>query len=136
MKRSSKILALLLVLVMVFSMIPVISVSAAKIPGGTKLYLVPSSNWNTDNARFAAYFFGDGEAWVSMTKVAGESNLYEVTSPAGKNFTNVIFCRMNPNASANNWNNKWNQTADLTYNGTSNCYTRVRPPPQEPQKPQ
>ena len=27
---------------------------------------------------------------------------------------NVIFCRMNPGAAANNWNNKWNQTADLT----------------------
>lgn len=31
---------------------------------------------------------------------------------------------MNPNATANNWSNKWNQTADLTVptDGT-NCYT-------------
>ena len=125
MKKLSKILALVLVLVMMITTLPIITLpaSAANIPGGTKLYLVPSANWNQSNARFAAYFFGDGEAWVSMTKVAGQSNLYEVTSPAGKNFTNVIFCRMNPSASANNWNNKWNQTSDLTYNGTSNCYT-------------
>ena len=125
MKKLSKILALVLVLMMMLSVLPVVSLtaSAAKIPGGTKLYLVPSANWNQSNARFAAYFFGDGEAWVSMTKVAGESNLYEVTAPAGKNFTNVIFCRMNPSATANNWNNKWNQTSDLVYNGTSNCYT-------------
>ena len=123
MKRSSKIIALVLALVMVLLLIPVTTVSAAKIPGGTVLYLVPSANWNQSNARFAAYFFGDGEAWVSMTKVAGESNLYQVTAPAGKNFSNVIFCRMNPSATANNWNNKWNQTSDLTYNGTSNCYT-------------
>lgn len=103
----------------------IISCSAwgANITGGTKLYLTPNANWNQSNARFAAYFFGDGEAWVSMTKVNGETNLYEVTTPAGKNFTNVIFCRMNPSASANNWNNKWNQTSDLVYNGTSNHYT-------------
>ena len=125
MRKLSKILALALVLVMMFAVVSAFnfSTSAANIPGGTKLYLVPSANWNQSNARFAAYFFGDGEAWVSMTKVAGESNLYEVTAPAGKNFTNVIFCRMNPSATANNWNNKWNQTSDLVYNGTSNCYT-------------
>ena len=123
MKKLSKILALVLALMMMFAIASMFTASAANIPGGTKLYLVPSANWNQSNARFAAYFFGDGEVWVSMTKVAGESNLYEVTVPAGKNFTNVIFCRMNPSASANNWNNKWNQTSDLVYNGTSNCYT-------------
>ena len=100
----------------------VLSMFAANIPAGTKLYLTPNANWKQSNARFAAYFFGDGEAWVSMTKVEGETDLYEVVSPS-KEFTNVIFCRMNPSASANNWNNKWNQTSDLTYNGTQNWYT-------------
>ncbi len=125
MRNTRKIIvALILVMTILMTMaMAVIPASAENIPGGTKLYLVPNANWNQSNARFAAYFFGDGEAWVSMTKVAGESNLYEVTAPAGKNFTNVIFCRMNPSASANNWDNKWNQTADLTFNGTSNCYT-------------
>lgn len=123
MRKLSKILVLVLVFAMLFTMASMFTASAAKIPGGTKLYLVPSSNWNQSNARFAAYFFGDGDVWVSMTKVAGQSNLYEVTVPAGKNFTNVIFCRMNPSASANNWNNKWNQTSDLVYNGSANCYT-------------
>ena len=125
MKNTRKALVALLLLMTILVSLAAVTIpaSAANIPGGTKLYLVPSANWNQSNARFAAYFFGDGEAWVSMTKVAGQSNLYEVTVPAGKNFTNVIFCRMNPSASANNWNNKWNQTSDLTYNGTSNCYT-------------
>ena len=77
-----------------------------------KLYLTPNSNWKSDGARFAAYFFGNGEKWVSMTAVAGETDLYEVTTPAG--YPKVIFCRMNPSASANNWSNKWNQTGDLT----------------------
>ena len=99
-----------------------LSMFAANIPAGTKLYLTPNANWKQSNARFAAYFFGNGEAWVSMTKVEGETDLYELTSPS-KEFTNVIFCRMNPGATANNWNNKWNQTADLTYDGSLNHYT-------------
>ena len=78
-----------------------------------KLYLTPNSNWTQSNARFAAYFFDNGEKWVSMTKVAGETNLYEVTVPTDKVYPKVIFCRMNPSAAANNWNNKWNQTGDL-----------------------
>lgn len=88
-----------------------------------KLYLVPNANWKIDNARFAAYFFGNGETWVSMTKVSG-TEIYEVTVPTNKTYPNVIFCRMNPSASANNWNNEWNQTSDLTIptNGT-NKYT-------------
>ena len=103
-------------------LLSVLVANAATIPAGTKLYLTPNSNWKQSNARYAAYFFGNGEAWVSMTKVAGETDLYELTSPS-KSYTNVIFCRMNPSTTANNWNNKWNQTADLTYDGTNNHYT-------------
>jgi hypothetical protein len=39
-------------------------------------------------------------------------NYYSVAVPSG--YSKVIFCRMNPSATANNWNNKWNQTGDLT----------------------
>ena len=77
----------------------------------TYLYLKPNANWKVDNARFAAYFFGAGETWVDATLVEGETDIYSVAAPAG--YPNVIFCRMNPNAAENNWNNKWNQTADL-----------------------
>ena len=80
-------------------------------PSEVVLYLQPNANWNVDGARFAAYFFGNGETWVDMTLVEGETNIYAVTVPAG--FEDVIFCRMNPGAAANNWNNKWNQTDDL-----------------------
>ena len=82
-------------------------------PVEAKLYLTPNANWKQSNARFAAYFFDNGETWVGMTKVAGETDLYEVTIPTDKKYPKVIFCRMNPSAAANNWNNKWNQTADL-----------------------
>ena len=76
----------------------------------TVLYLTPNANWKIDGARFAAYFFGNGEVWVDMTDEDGDG-IYEVVVPEG--FVNIIFCRMNPSAAANNWTNKWNQTADL-----------------------
>jgi hypothetical protein len=99
------------------------SADAANIPTSTVLYLTPNTNWNVDNARFAAYFFSNsGNAWASMTKVENETNLYSVITPSGS-WGNVIFCRMNPSAAANNWTNKWNQTADLTWDGTNNHYT-------------
>ena len=118
MKKLSKILVLVLVLATFLTTVAVFTASAAT---PEKLYLTPNSNWKVDNARFAAYFFGNGEKWVSMT-YNSELGVYEVDVPAG--YPSVIFCRMNPNASANNWNNKWNQTADLTVptNGT-NHYT-------------
>lgn len=87
-------------------------------------YLVPNSNWTKDGARFAIYFFGNGETWVSMKDGNGDG-VYVGNKPTnGKTYPSMIFCRMNPNATANNWNNKWNQTADLTCpsDGT-NCYT-------------
>ena len=77
------------------------------------LYLKPNANWKQSNARFAAYFFGGKEKWVSMTD-ADKDGIYEVNIPEGYDYgCNVIFCRMNPNTTANNWNNKWNQTSDL-----------------------
>lgn len=89
------------------------------------LYLIPNSNWKIDNARFAAYFFNaSGNTWVSMSDSDGDG-IYEGNIPTGYTFgENVIFCRMNPNTTSNNWNNKWNQTADLVIptNG-DNLYT-------------
>lgn len=77
-----------------------------------KLYLKPNSNWTTDGARFAAYAWNaSGNTWVSMT-ASSTSGVYECDFPEG--YTNVIFCRMNPAATDNNWDNKWNQTGDLT----------------------
>ena len=109
MRKLSKILALVLVLVMMITTLPIITLPASAATP-EKLYLTPNANWKVDNARFAAYFFGNGEKWVSMT-YNSSLGVYEVTVPSG--YPSVIFCRMNPNATANNWNNKWNQTADL-----------------------
>ena len=97
---------------------------AVNITDGTKLYLKPNNNWKADGARFAAYFFGgDGELWISMTDNDNDG-VYEVTCQG--THTNVIFCRMNPANQENQWgkegSHKWNQTADLTWDGTKNQY--------------
>ena len=90
------------------------------------VYLKPNSNWKQSNARFAAYFWGGttGEKWVSMTD-ADKDGIYEVHLPEGYDYgCNIIFCRMNPSTTANNWNNKWNQTSDLkTPTDGKNLYT-------------
>ena len=76
------------------------------------LYFKPHANWTQAGARFAIYVFGQsGEAWASMSSI-GKNGIYEAAIPNGT-WSNVIFCRMNGGASANNWNNKWNQTGDL-----------------------
>ena len=117
-----KIFTLFAVLAMVMSM------SAVNMTGGEELYLTPNSNWlqkdgNGKAPRFAIYVYGSGgDSWASMTAVEGENNLYKAVVPNG-NWTNVIFCRMNGGTASNGWGNKYNQTGNLTYNGTQNWYT-------------
>ena len=84
-----------------------------------ELYLKPNSNWTQSSARFAAYVYGNGEAWYSMTSAG--SGYYKVTVPAS--YPNIIFVRMNGSTSTNNWSNKWNQTGDLTIPSDKNCFT-------------
>ena len=78
------------------------------------LYFHPSNQWKEGDARFAAYFFGTEEKWVSMTDVDNDG-IYEVVND--KKNKNVIFCRMNPANNENKWgengSHKWNQSADL-----------------------
>ena len=90
------------------------------------IYLKPNSNWTQSNARFAIYVWGGtaGEKWVSMT-ASDTEGVYQAYLPEGYDYgCNIIFCRMNPSTTANNWNNKWNQTSDLkTPTDGKNMYT-------------
>ena len=101
-----------------------IGMNAANLTGGTVLYLKPNSNWTSNNAWFAMYLCNGSSAaeWVKMTLVEGETNVYTATVPAGKTHKNVIFCRMNKdNTTKLDWSNRWNQSGDLTWDGTNNC---------------
>ena len=86
------------------------------------IYMKPNANWKDAGARFAAYFFEGGtNIWVGMTDADGDG-VYECGVPAG--YTNVIFTRMNPASTDNNWDNKWNQTSDLKVpTDENNLYT-------------
>ena len=94
-------------------------------PVDNNLYLKPNSNWTQANARFAVYAFENGksEKWIDMVD-SDSDGIYELDKADIEGYNNIIFCRMNPSTTANNWNNKWNQTADLKVpaDGT-NLYT-------------
>ena len=108
MKRGlNKFFSILLVVCMLLSMVPATAVFAAT-PG--VVYLRPNSNWASDGARFAAYFFGTGEQWVNLVDTNSDG-IYEASVPSG--VTHVIFCRMNGGNNTNGWGNVWNQTTDL-----------------------
>ena len=74
------------------------------------IYFRPSTNWKDADARFAAYFFGTEAKWLDMTD-SDSDGIYEVAND--KTNANVIFCRMNPATTENNWSNKWTQTDDI-----------------------
>lgn len=86
------------------------------------LYLRPSPAWIQSGGRYAMYFFNsltDTNTWVSMTSVG--DNYYSGSVPAG-NWTNVIFCRMDGSNNTNNWDNKKDQTDDLSPDTGTNLY--------------
>ena len=94
----------------------------------SRLYLVPNANWKLDNARFAINYFGTSvNGWLDLTKDPLNENRYYVDiseiNDGNLEGITIIFCRMNPNTTENNWYNKWNQTSDLTIPAGQNCYT-------------
>ncbi len=101
-----------------------VAVTGATITGGQVLYLDPTT-WDPSSAWFAAYFYsGSGNAWAKCERVEAETSkhIYKVTAPSGS-WTNVIFTRMNPANTAFDWAACWNQTGNLTYDGSKNLFT-------------
>ena len=86
-------------------------------PDVTSLYLKPNSHWLEANARFAAYFFNDSTSTNEWHDLVQDGDYYGIAIPEGYN--NVIFCRMDPATTANNWDNVWTQTSDLTFSASS-----------------
>lgn len=119
MKHTKKILAAILAVVIMLMSIATLTSFAAD---DAVIYLIPNSNWKSDNARFAIYTWTSSSdyKWVDMTD-SDNDGIYEGTLPSG--YTNVIFCRLTPSDSHNGWSTTWNQTNDLVYDGTKNLYT-------------
>lgn len=90
-------------------------------PSKTAVYLKPNANWlqkddSSVDPRFAVYYFkssnsGD-DGWISMTMEESCSPVYKASIPEG--YDQCIFCRMNGADADNKWDNRYNQTGDLT----------------------
>ena len=83
------------------------------------IYLVPN-DWSADNAALFVHSWGGGSDIAGkMTKAS--DNLYQFE--IGNN-TNCLFVRQSPDLGDQiNWDQKWNQTADLAIPADKNCYT-------------
>ena len=88
------------------------------------LYVTLPNEWKSDNAWFAAYFFGNGTTWKRLTSVTGQPNMYSCERPEG--YTSVIFVRMDPSKPELGWGGKWNQTVDLSLSDY-NHFTFTKP---------
>lgn len=77
------------------------------------LYLQLNSAWKTSNARYAAYVWTSGkEQWFDLSQEDGDVYRVELTAEA-TSWSNIIFVKMKPNTTGNNWDNKDAQTEDL-----------------------
>lgn len=122
MKNTKRILiTLVLAVVMLLTMASI----SAFAEGSTVVFLTPNSNWKADNARFAIYVWDDSGStkWIDMTDSNGDG-VYEGVIPEG--YTNLIFCRMDPNQATNGWSKTWNQTEDLTLPTDGNNHYRIK----------
>lgn len=77
------------------------------------LYLQLNSAWKASNARYAAYVWTSGkEQWFDLFQEDGDVYRVELTAEA-TSWSNIIFVKMKPNTTGNNWDNKDAQTEDL-----------------------
>ncbi len=105
------------------------------IDGGQKLYFKPDTNWESANARFAAYYWDVlGENRWADCVYDSVDHAYNVVAPIvgdGVNrvvWTNIKFVRINPKYNENGWNDAtikdrvWNETPDLVYDGANDFF--------------
>ena len=75
-------------------------------------------NWSTDNAKLFLYIWKENNGqqsnqdWVTLTKENG--NIFSGLIPAARDYNRCIVVRKNSSGTAGNWDNKWNQTGDIT----------------------
>ena len=87
------------------------------------IYLKPGV-WNADGAKYAIYYFiNDQNGWSGlMTQGTCDKDVYSATIPQW-NGLKMDLVRLNSDATAGDWDKKWNQTNDITIN--SNDYVTI-----------
>ena len=84
------------------------------------IFLQPNSDWKTNSAKFALYYFrkeGEtiyGTGWTDfMTQFPCSTDYYVATIPQW-NGVQINAVRLNSDATEGTWDKKWNQTSDIT----------------------
>ena len=92
------------------------------------VHLKPSLIWGMKSPRYAVYYFvSENESeWVNMGD-SDNDGVYSAIVPEKYLSAQCILCRMNPGASENKWENKWNQSPDLAVPSTTNNAYIVKP---------
>ena len=87
-------------------------------------YLMPNSEWLEGNARFAVYAWNDaGSKWFDCAD-AGDG-IHFVVKDFDFSYKNVIFCRMDPDKTENNWDSRLNATVKTVVPTGRNRYYRL-----------
>ena len=88
------------------------------------MYLVPNSDWTSNSAKFAFYYYGtSGTGWTDFLTSNDCGMSAEIPQWNG---LKVIAVRFNPSDATPGWNGDghvWNQTADITATADKNCVT-------------
>ena len=82
--------------------------------GKTVIYLTPGV-WNAAGARYEAWIWGAGDAWVSFSD-SNDDGTYEALVTEGT--TGMKILRKGPSQASNTWD-CWNNTGDITLNGNN-----------------
>lgn len=78
------------------------------------VYLQVPDEWKTPNARYAAYVWTDGKdpIWFDLSQEDGDVYRAELTAEAAS-WSNIIFAKMKPDTTKNEWGNHDAQTENL-----------------------
>ena len=87
--------------------------------GAKTIYLIPGQ-WKNDDAKFSVYSIATESFSEFLTSKNGI--YYEATIADD---TQIIFVRHDKNAAEPSWDNKWNQTGNLTVPKDKNCSLNI-----------
>lgn len=87
------------------------------VDGQTYLDLSEYTNWENDNAKFGFYYFNDSnKGWsCDFATSSGFNHIYQAEYSLDFIPTKMIAVRFNSEAQTLNWNDKWNQSANLDF---------------------
>ena len=115
MKTTRKLLLALVLVMSILMTLAVAVIPASAVNANYKVIYMKPGVWNTDGAWFAVWSYSsssDGQ-WAKFTDYDGDG-VYSAYIPVGHTTMNLV--RMNSSATTPDWDQKWNQTNNITIN--------------------